>query len=668
MSVATANKEKISSDDTFDFLSDLRPEGRIIAITAIPPDGGSTITRSFPNPAAARRFVVEQNERGYGTYYTLNVTGPVSKKPSKRDFTAAMYLHADIDPAPDETSDAFKRRTLKRLKTFKPKPTFTVDSGNGLQCLWELTKPFPIRSDGDISAIESRNHALAVRLGADPSTRNIDRVLRIPGTVNYPNAAKKKRGRVKCLSRYVSIDETAIYRLEDFPEHVESIKEKPKMVEHNSDNGLPKQVAALLHLKNPDHAGFNTRSGLFRSFLMSALRANVDEGLIISTLLNKTYAGKTIYEHICEKGGQKRHEYVERQLSRARDKLDKLPDKSGFREKRILTTRRLDQFARRKTLWLWWPFIARREMNCLYGDSGIGKSSLAYEIIARVTTGKELPCFGNEAPDRAPLGSVLIMAAEDSPETVIGPRLKEAGADMSKVHLVGYDIPDDPADFDPYVALDQIAKQLEEKIKAIGDVKLVYIDPITDFAGRVNVFFDSEARQQMLQPLLRLARRYKLAVVFVLHTNKKNDLNAKQRAQGAGAFINMPRSAILVGRYPNDYDRRIIVQAKTNLSREKAAAFRWTPTHRSIALEWEHDWVDMKADDLLTGASKPNNKKESAEDLLEELLADGPKRQREVVAAAKAVGISERTLERARKSLKIRCVKNEGVSWLSLRR
>jgi hypothetical protein len=653
MSVATANRKRIS-DDTFDFLRDLRPKGRLIAITTIIPDGPTT-TRTFTNPADACEFVEEQNRRGRNCYYTLNLTGPANVKPRKADVTAVMYLHVDADPSPDETPEAFKNRTRKSLRKFEPAPTFIVDSGNGLQILWELRKPFPIQNDDDIAAIESRNHALAVRLGADPSTRNVDRLLRVAGSINFPNAKKKRDGRVECLSRYLSCDETAIYRLEDFPEqHVKSANEKKPIRTEHSNGDLPKQVAALLHLKNPDHAGFNTRSGLFRSFLMSALRANVDEGLIISTLLDKTYAGKTIYEHIHEAGGQKRHEYVARQLSRARDKLDKLPDK------RILTTRRLDQFARRKTLWLWWPFIARREMNCLYGDSGVGKSSLAYEIIARVTTGKELPCFGNEASDRAPLGSVLIMAAEDSPETVIGPRLKEAGADMSKVHLVGYDIPDDPADFDPYVALDQIAKQLEEKIKAIGDVKLVYIDPITDFAGRVNVFFDSEARQQMLQPLLRLARRYKLAVVFVLHTNKKNDLNAKQRAQGAGAFINMPRSAILVGRDPNDYDRRIIVQAKTNLSREKAAAFRMTPTHRSIALEWEHDWVDMKADDLLTGASKPNNKKESAEDLLEELLADGPKRQREVVAAAKAVGISERTLERARKSLKMSCCRFSG--------
>jgi hypothetical protein len=47
------------------------------------------------------------------------------------------------------------------------------------------------------------NYALALALGADASTRDAARLLRAPFTTNFPNAAKRARGRVACESRLV---------------------------------------------------------------------------------------------------------------------------------------------------------------------------------------------------------------------------------------------------------------------------------------------------------------------------------------------------------------------------------------------------------------------------------------------------------------------------------
>src|SRR5262249_18677687 len=106
-----------------------------------------------------------------------------------------------------------------------------VDSGNGIQCLWKLANrivlgepskttdggklAFSPEDQAKIKDIEDRTAAIMVRLGAKPGTQNIDRILRLPGTTNLPNAKKLKAGRVPCPTKLVEFNETS-YPLELF--------------------------------------------------------------------------------------------------------------------------------------------------------------------------------------------------------------------------------------------------------------------------------------------------------------------------------------------------------------------------------------------------------------------------------------------------------------------
>src|SRR5262249_29090538 len=102
-----------------------------------------------------------------------------------------------------------------------------IDSGNGLQGLWrmstriELDKPvkgkFSQADQNKIADIEARVATIMIKLGAKPGTQNIDRILRLPGTTNLPNAAKRKAGRGTCQSKLLWLN-GASYELEDFPE------------------------------------------------------------------------------------------------------------------------------------------------------------------------------------------------------------------------------------------------------------------------------------------------------------------------------------------------------------------------------------------------------------------------------------------------------------------
>jgi hypothetical protein len=164
---------------------------------------------------------VKEHDGKHNLYYSTNPTrAAMTKKAAKADIAAVEYLLADLDPADGETPEAAKARYLDQLNNaFVPKPTAIVDSGNGIQCLWRLSEPIalpPDNAEATIADVEARTAAIMLRLGAKAGTQNVDRILRLPGTTNLPNAKKQKEGRVKCPARLISFDDTS-YPLTAFP-------------------------------------------------------------------------------------------------------------------------------------------------------------------------------------------------------------------------------------------------------------------------------------------------------------------------------------------------------------------------------------------------------------------------------------------------------------------
>jgi hypothetical protein len=129
----------------------------------------------------------------------------MNKKPKKTDIAAIEYLLGDFDPLGDEKLEDAKARYLKQLYDLEHKATALVDSGNGIQGIWRLGQAidlshYPLATDDKggpvwgpeaekiIADVEGRAKALMERLGAKAGTQNIDRILRLPGTINLPNS------------------------------------------------------------------------------------------------------------------------------------------------------------------------------------------------------------------------------------------------------------------------------------------------------------------------------------------------------------------------------------------------------------------------------------------------------------------------------------------------
>ena len=319
------------TSDAIEFLQKLRPGGPWV-LSGIEPDGLiETITARTTDEVGA---FISRYDGKRNLYYSVNPTRTaIGKKASKTDIAEIEYTLADLDPASDETSDAGKRRYLDQLNggSFQPRPAAAIDSGNGVQCLWKLQDPIElgapvIGKDGlvfapedqaKINDVEARVKAIMIRLGAKPGTQNIDRILRLPGTTNLPNAKKRKEGRVACQTKLLWFDDGR-YPLSAFP-----LPEKGKDTDGpgtadegaGSTNELPPRVAAFLFIEG--NGPYDTRSELLFSFLIAALQANVADDAIAAACHDPTYARGGIFQHVA--GNAKG--YIERQIQRARAKV-----------------------------------------------------------------------------------------------------------------------------------------------------------------------------------------------------------------------------------------------------------------------------------------------------------------------------------------------------------
>ena len=216
------------------FLNLLRPSGPWV-LSAIVPDGAiETITATTVDDI--RAFVTKHNGKR-NLYYSVNPTRNVmDKKAAKVDIAAIEYLLADLDPKESETPEAAKVRYLAGLNELRPKPTAIIDSGNGIQVLLKLVEPIELadpivitNKKGEqekvfteetaklITDVENRVKNLMETLGSVAGTQNIDRILRLPGTINLPNAKKVKQGRTARPTKLIKFDITATCNPENFP-------------------------------------------------------------------------------------------------------------------------------------------------------------------------------------------------------------------------------------------------------------------------------------------------------------------------------------------------------------------------------------------------------------------------------------------------------------------
>lgn len=241
--------------------------------------------------------------------------------------------------------------------------------------------------------------------------------------------------------------------------------------------------------------------------------------------------------------------------------------------------------------WLMPKQIPLGKLTLLAGLAKQGKSFLTMDLAARVSTGSEVPGRGDG--QCFPIGSVVLLSAEDDLDDTIKPRLIAAGADCSKIHALTT-IRFADGSFGPFDL--SYVPHLERAVIRQGDTKLVIIDPITQYVGgRVDDHKVTQLRA-LLGPLRDLAARLHVAILIVTHFKKGAGTNALHQVIGSSAYTALARANWILTRDPDDPKRRLFLDAGTNIAEDPPGlAFRIIDGR----LEWEALPISLTANDAL---------------------------------------------------------------------
>ena len=302
----------------------------------------------------------------------------------------------------------------------------------------------------------------------------------------------------------------------------------------------------------------------------------------------------------------------------------------------------------RPVSWAWQDRLPADKLGLLIGHPGKGKTLLSTYMGAHFSNGQPWP-------DGAPceICNVMYLTGEDDPDDTLVPWLRAAGADLGRISFLDGIGWRDPRTKEIQVSLVELDQHMSLLRKAIvnGQIKVLFIDPISSFVGHVDDCRNGPLRG-LLSALASVARDTGCTIVCISHLRKAGGL-AVHQAVGSLAYCAAARAVWALVLDPQDGERRLLLPVKCNLCKTPTGlAFRPVsdPAGNPI-LKWEDGAVKLQADDVLNPARHPGPapvKEEEAGEWLVAALTAGPRNAQELIDEAEAVGITEGTLRRGK--------------------
>jgi putative DNA primase/helicase len=309
--------------------------------------------------------------------------------------------------------------------------------------------------------------------------------------------------------------------------------------------------------------------------------------------------------------------------------------------------------------WLWPEYLPARKVSILAGAPSTGKTTLALWMAATITRGAHWPIGGS-----APVGDVLIWSGEDALSDTLIPRLLACGAEMSRIHFIsGMKADDGHRAFDPAYDIDQLRGYMLDRDRPW---QLLIVDSIVS-AVAGDSHKNAEVRRG-LEPLALLADVTGCAVLGISHFTKGTaGREPVERVTGSLAFGAFARMVLATAKQDQQLGgSRILTRAKSNLGPD-GGGFLYdieqveVPGYAGIFASHIHwgDAIEGTAREILADAEALSEDQRSergdVDSWLREMLAEcgGSLDKKSIMAAAKASGHHDRTVQRARERLGI---------------
>lgn len=334
----SASAPKGDNERAIEFLRWMQPEGPWALSAINPAKVGSETATFYPGDVEKLTNWLSSRNGKRNLYFHVNeVDGPLQSKASKERMRAAHWLHVDVDPRKDHDIVAEQGRILASLQQPPDgieKPTLITFSGGGYQAFWKLENPVLLQSSEDAAAeFERFNRHLEAAFDGD-NCHNVDRIMRLPFTVNLPDAKKRAKGRVAALAVEIERHDDRVYPLGAFQQApplgqvkdadarsvLTDAPQKLASLDQLAEWSVPDRVLALIsagdlrRTEGPKPKD-DSRSAWLFDCICGLVRCGVPLPLVHGIITDPQW---TISESVLDKGrGADR--YARRQIERARD-------------------------------------------------------------------------------------------------------------------------------------------------------------------------------------------------------------------------------------------------------------------------------------------------------------------------------------------------------------
>lgn len=223
-------------------------------------------------------------------------------------------------------------------------------------------------------------------------------------------------------------------------------------------------------------------------------------------------------------------------------------------------------FKTETTRWLWESRMPLGEITLVAGREGAGKGLLMSHIIALITRGKlRGEYYGTPQ-------TVAIAAHEDSWAKTIVPRLKVAGADLSKVFRPAIQEWDDDKEkvVERKLILPDDLLRITELSTQAGVVMLALDPMMSTLASDIDLYKSPKVRP-VLEDFRAALEKANISCFGIVHFNKAAEGDSLTKIANSRAIVEVSRAALVLGedKDPEGEEKGVIIlsQPRNNLGR-----------------------------------------------------------------------------------------------------